>query len=240
MKPNAGLTTSNRSVVPAPSALAAFAVLGLMTVALLPAVGARLPWETEPEPNVSQVALTALGVVLLTAAYVMVAAQTSAWARTPAVLTFAYLAGIAMAKFILSPASFRNAPDTDLSEYLWLGLAVMVLYLGGLTFLYWFAGRYRQRQWPWLSKVGAVLAVLAFAVVSRSFAALVLGRDVGDYLRDVFRGGGVWLLLLLAGSTVAAIEAFGHSERALAFRAGLAVIVVYHALWVPYMIRLFD
>ena len=57
MPAHGGLRTNDRSVVPAPPALAALVALGLAAVLLLPALGADLPWETDPEPNATQLAV---------------------------------------------------------------------------------------------------------------------------------------------------------------------------------------
>ena len=240
MGADGGLRTNDRFVVAAAPALGAFVVLGLVAVVVLPALGADLPWETDPEPNATQVALTAFGVLLLTAGYVWAVARSRGWGRRLALLTLGYLGGIAVAKFVLSPASFHNNPDAELSEYLWLGIGVMVLYVGALVVLYALVPRAAAGGWPGTWRAGAVAGVLVFALASRYVAALVFGRDVGDYLADVFRGGGLWLVALLVVSTLAAIEAFGHPFRASAFATGLCVVIVYHGLWVAYMFRLFD
>lgn len=224
-----GVTEGDRSRALAP--LPALVILGLGAVWALPSLGASLPWETDPEPNASQLAASAFGIVVLTAGCLWMVARASAWPTRPAALTFAYLAAIATVKFILSPASFHNTEDAELSTYLWLGLVVMVLYLIALTGIYRMAGR---------SKAVTLGAVLVFAVASRYVAALVLGRDVGDYLGDVFGAGGLWLLVLLGGAALAAVECFRQPRPALSFRTGAAVIVVYHALWALYMLRLFD
>lgn len=107
----------------------------------------------------------------------------------------------------------------------------MVIYLIALTGLYRMAAR---------SKAVTLGGALVFAVASRYLAALVLGRDVGDYLGDVFGAGGLWLLALLGGAALAAVESFRQPRRDLSFRIGAAVIVVYHGLWALYMLRLFD
>lgn len=224
-----GVTEGHRSRELAP--LAALALLGSGAVWALPSLGASLPWETDPEPNASQLATSAFGIVVLTAGCLWMVARATAWPTRPAALAFAYLAAIATVKFILSPASFHNTEDTELSTYLWLGLVVMVLYLVALAGIYSMAGR---------SKAVTLGAVLVFAVASRYVAALVLGRDVDDYLGDVFGAGGVWLLALLGGAAFAAVECFREPRPALSFRTGAAVIVVYHGLWALYMLRLFD
>lgn len=226
--------------MPAWPAMAGLATLGLIAVLVLPAVGGSLPWETDPEPNASQVALTALGVVLLTGAYVWaVAREGGLGGATPALLTFGYLAGIAVVKFVLSPASFHNTEDASLTRYLWLGLGVMVLYLAGLAGVYWLARRYED-EWRLPSKVATVAGVLVFAVFGSQVGGELWGRDIGNYVADVLWGAGLWLLALLGASAAAAVDAFDRPERDVSFRAGLGVIVVYHGLWVAYMLRLFD
>ncbi len=235
-----GLGIKGRLVVPAPPALAALGVLGLVTVLVLPTVGADLPWETDPPPNATQLAVSGFAVLLLTAGCIWAIARSHGWTRPTALLTLAYLAGISAVKFVLSPASFHNEPDAELSEYLWLGVAVMVLYVAALVAVYRVVPRAEEGNWSPMWKPGAVAGVLAFALVTRYVAALVFGRDLGDYLGDVFRGGGLWLAALLAGSTLAAIEAFRRPDGANAFRAGVAIVVIYHGLWVVYMLRLFD
>lgn len=216
----------NRALVP----LAALVVLGLGAVWALPSLGASLPWETDPEPNATQLATSAFGIVMLTAGCLWMVARATAWPPRAATLTFAYLAAIAVVKFILSPASFHNTEDAELATYLWLGLVVMVIYLIALTGLYRMAGR---------SKAVTLAGALVFAVASRYLAALVLGRDVGDYLGDVFGAGGLWLLALLGGAALAAVECFRQPRPVLSLRTGAAVIVVYHGLWALYMLRLF-
>jgi hypothetical protein len=211
--------------------LAVLVVLGLGAVWALPSLGASLPWETDPEPNATQLAASAFGIVVLTAGCLWMVARATAWPTRPAVLTFAYLAAIAVVKFILSPASFHNTEDAELATYLWLGLVVLLLYLTALTGLSRTAGR---------PKAVTLGAVLLFAVASRYLAALVLGRDVGDYLGDVFGAGGLWLVALLGGAAFAAVECFRQPRPALSFGTGATVIVVYHGLWALYMLRLFD
>jgi hypothetical protein len=224
-----GVTEGDRNRVLAP--LAALVVCGLGAVWALPSLGASLPWETDPEPNATQLATSAFGIVVLTAGFLWIVARATAWPTRPAALTFAYLAAIATVKFILSPASFHNTEDAELATYLWLGLVVMLIYLIALAGLYRAAGR---------PKVVTLAAALLFALASRYLAALVLGRDVGDYLGDVFGAGGLWLLALLGGAALAAVECFRQPRPALSFRTGVAVIVLYHGLWALYMLRLFD
>ena len=224
-------TTRHWPPVPAPWALCGLVALGAVAVLLLPAAGSSLPWEIDPEPNATQLAATAFGVMVLTAGYLLAAAREAGWQRTPALLTFGYLTGIAVVKFILSPASFHNTPDTTLGTFVWLGLAVMALYLVALALIY------REVRRP---TVLLVVAALVLALLSRYLLAVVLGRDAGDYLGDIFSGAGWWLLALIGGSVVAAVESFRSGDRASLLRAGTAVIVVYHGLWALFMFRLFD
>ena len=221
----------DRALVPLAGPVAALAVVGLVAVWTLPSLGAALPWETDPEPNASQLAAAAFGIVVLTAGCLWMVARATGWPTQAAGLTFAYLTAIATVKFILSPASFQNTEDAELATYLWLGLVVLVLYLVALAALYRAAGR---------PKALTLGGILLFAVASRYLAALVLGHDVGDYLGDVFGAGGLWLLALLGSAAFAAAQCFDRPRPALSFRTGAAVIVVYHGLWALFMLRLFD
>src|SRR5687768_4746124 len=98
-----GVTKGDRDQSLAP--VAALALLGLGAVWALPSLGGSLPWETDPEPNATQLATSAFGIVVLTAGCVWVVARAGDWPTRPAALTFAYLTAIAVVKFILSPAS---------------------------------------------------------------------------------------------------------------------------------------
>jgi hypothetical protein len=91
-----------------------------------------------------------------------------------------------------------------------------------------------------ISKVAVIIGLLLFAVASRFVAAAILAPDVSEYLDDVFRGGGLWLFALLAGSLTAAVQAFDRAGRELAFRVGVCTVVVYHGLWGVFMFQLFD
>ncbi len=249
---SAGATRrSGPALLPAPWALAAVAFLGLVAVVQLPELASLLPYGDRPEPNEAQLAITALGLIALTAAYLYVAWNVARLSPAWSALTFAYLAAIVVAKFILSPAALHNAPGTTLAQHVWVGMAVLVLYVAGLGTVYAVAGRNRApRTWSWTSKAILVVGLVAFALVSRYVVALALGRAVADYQRDVFLGAGLWLPAMIGAAALAAVAAFdtaGHPpaglDPAAALRTtlvvGLTLLAVYQGLWVVYMLQLF-
>jgi hypothetical protein len=221
--------------------LVAIALAGVAAVLLLPEVASSLPRGDDPEPNAAQLAVTASVLVALTAAYLYVASQSAGLGTTWLALAVTYNAVIVVVKFILSPASFLRNEQAELAEYLWVGVAVMVLYVAALVAVFLMARRYRAAGgWPWTAKAGLVVALLVFAMGSRYLAAIVLGEAASDYLDHVFSGSGVWLPAFIAGASVAAIAAFDRAENLpAALGTGVALIVVYHGLWVPFMLRLF-
>ncbi|MEA2843365.1 MAG: hypothetical protein QOJ69_1036, partial [Actinomycetota bacterium] len=249
---SAGAARSGGPVlVPAPWALAAAAFLGLAAVIQLPELASLLPYGDRPEPNEAQLAITALGLIALTGAYLYVAWNVVRLSPAWAGLTFGYLAAIVVAKFILSPAALHNAPGTTLAQHVWVGMAVLVLYVAGLGTVYAVASRNRSpRTWSWSSKAVVVVGLLAFALVSRYVVALALGRAAADYLRDVFLGAGLWLPAMIGAAALAAVAAFDKAahppagvDPAAALRTtlvvGLALLAVYQGLWVVYMLQLF-
>lgn len=239
------------NLVPAPWALVAIAVLGLAAVTELPELASRLPFGDRPEPNEAQLAITALGLIGLTAAYLYVAWNVVRLSPAWAGFTFAYNAAIVVAKFILSPAALHNAPGTTLAQHVWVGMAVLVLYAAGLGAVFAVARRHRgPAPWSWSSKAVVVVGLLAFALVSRYVVALALGRAAADYLRDVFLGAGLWLPAMIGVAGLAAVEAFDRAahppagvDPAASLRTtlalGLALLAVYQGLWVVSMLRLF-
>jgi len=148
---------------------------------------------------------------------------------------------IVVVKSILSPASFRRNEQAELSNDLGVGVTVMLLYIAALVAVFLMARRYRVAGgWPLPAKAGLVIALLVFAMVSRYVAALVLGEATGDYLDHVFSGAGVWLPALTAVAAATAAVAFDRApDLPAALGIGVALVVVYHALWVPFMLRLF-
>ncbi len=202
------------ALVPAPWALFAIALLGLVAVIQLPEMASLLPYGDRPEPNEAQLAVTALGLIALTAAYLYVAWNVARLSPAWAGLTFAYNAAIVVAKFILSPAALHNAPGTTLAQHLWVGMAVLLLYAGGLAVVYAVALRNRSPgTWSWSSKAIVVVGLLAFALVSRYVVALALGRAASDYLRDVFLGAGLWLPAMIGAAALAAGAAFDRAAH---------------------------
>ncbi len=215
--------------------LAVLFVLGLSTVLILPSLVA----EQDQESRSFLSAITAVVVLSLTAVYIWAVQRMTGWDRASAILTFCFLAGIATIKFVVSPGAFFSTAGVTLEEYLWLGAGVLILYLVGLSAIYWVSRRYRGRIWPRTSKAVVVVCLVVFAAGSRYLAANILTANVSDYISDTFRGAGIWLLVLLFGSVVAAIQAFDGAGRERAFRVGLSVIVIYHAMWAVFMYRLF-
>ena len=114
-----------------------------MAVIQLPELASLLPYGDRPEPNEAQLAITALGLIALTAAYLYVAWNVARLSPAWAGLMFAYNAAIVVAKFILSPAALHNAPGTTLAQHVWVGMAVLLLYVAGLVTVYAVALRNR-------------------------------------------------------------------------------------------------
>jgi hypothetical protein len=247
----ASVSDANHQLLPAPATLAACGVVGLAAVLLLPEMASVLPWGDRPEPNEVQLAGTSLGVLLLTAGYLCVATRVTGLGASWGLLAFGYNAALVVVKFVLSPASYYHSPRTALSEHLWVGISVMLLYAGALGAIFAMVRRYQgSRPWPWPAKLGLVAALVVFAMACRYVVALVLGRTASDYLRHVFAGAGIWLPALIASASFLAVETFDRAAHASAsrgpeaslratFAVGLALIGVYHGLWVVFMMRLF-
>jgi len=235
------LAGAGRTALPAPAALAAVALAGLAAVLLLPEVASALPRGGDPEPNATQLAVTSAVLVALTAAYLCAAAASAGLGTVWLAWAFAYNAVIIVVKFILSPASFRRNSQAGLAEYLGVGVTVMLLYIAAVIAIFLMARRQRASGvWPWTAKAGLVVALLVFAMGSRYVAAVVLGEAAGDYLDHVFSGAGVWLPALIVAASVAAVAAFDlATDLRAALGTGIALIVLHHVLWVPFMLRLF-
>lgn len=228
-------------MVPAPAALAAIAVAGVAGVLVLPEVAPALPRGGDPEPNATQLAITSAGLLALTATYLYLAAREASLDTAWLVLAFTYNAAIVVVKFILSPASFHQTPESELTDYLAVGLAVMLLYGAGLIAVFLVARRQRAAgSWSSTAKAGLVVALVLFAMASRYIAAVVLGEAASDYLDRVFSGTGWWLPAFIAAASLAAVAAFERAtDLPAALRVGLALIVLYHVLWAIFMLRLF-
>ena len=235
------LAAAGPGALPAPAALAAVALAGVVAVLVLPEVASSLPRGGDPEPNATQLAVTSAVLVALTAAYLYVAAQSASLGTTWLAPAFAYNAAIVVVKFILSPASFHRTSESELTDYLAVGLAVMLLYGAALIAVFLVARRQRATgSWSWTAKAGLVVALVVFAMASRYIAAVVLGEAASDYLDRVFSGTGWWLPAFIAAASLAAVAAFERAtDLPAALRVGLALIVLYHVLWAIFMLRIF-
>ncbi len=251
VKPHPGNGRRLPAVSPV-GAVCVLAVAGIVAVSVVPEVASVLPWGDRPEPNAAQLAATTVGIFLLTGAGLWWVANTSGLGSAWLALAFAYNTGIVVVKFIVSPAAYRESRHTTLAQYVWVGVAVMVLYAAGLGAVYLVARRNRApRRWTWSSKVVVVLGLLAFALASRFLATVALEQAAADYLGHVFSGAGLWLPALIVGVSVLAVQAFDVAAHPAAggdaaadlettLVTGVALIAVYHALWALYMVRLFS
>jgi len=229
----------------------ALAVLGTVAVVAAPELAPALPWGDRPEPNPAQVALTTLAILALTAAGLWWVTRSLGSSPAWLGLAFAYNAGIALVKFVVSPAAYSNHRQTSLAQYLAVGVAVMALYAAGLVAVYRLARRHRTPLvWTWASKLPLVLGLLVFAMASRFLASVALDSAAAGYLGHVFSGAGLWLPALIVGVSVFAIQAFdaaahpgagnGVAQLDATLAIGLGLVAVYHGLWALYMVRLFS
>ncbi len=228
--------------------LTALGALGLGWVFLAPELATALPYGDRPEPNATQLAFTALGLTLLTGLYLWRTADRLADRSRWWTLAWAYNAAIVVIKFILSPAAYRNTPTTTLGEFVGVGLVAMVFYVVGLVIVYAAVAR-RPGPTPapaptptrWRTKAAVVAVLVVLAVSARWVAAVVLGAGAEEYFRHVWRGAGILLPLLVASTALLAVEAFDRAgDKGRALQDGFALILVYHLLWVVFMVRMFD
>lgn len=247
--PTAG---ANLKLVPSPWALAACTAVAVALVLGLPVVARMLPSGSEAWPNPTQAATTAVGILLVTVAYLYLARASTGLSNA----WFAYAAGynavIVVIKFILSPGSFYNTSGITLGRYVSIGFVVMLFYAVSLLVVWAVASRYQQpRPWTTSLKLAVLAGIFLFAMASRLLAALAVGSGAAGYLSRIFSGSGLVLPALLLITTALAIQAFddaGHPPEASlapaflrsALGIGLSLIVVYHALWAIFMFRLFS
>jgi hypothetical protein len=243
---------ANLKLVPSPWGLAACTAVGVALVLGLPVLARILPRGSEAWPNPTQAATTAVGILLVTVAYLYLAGASTGLSNA----WFAYAAGyngaIVVIKFILSPGSFHNASGIRLGQYVSIGFVVMLFYAVSLWVIWAVANRYRQpRSWTALSRLALLAGISLFAMGSRFLAGLAVGSGASDYLGRIFSGSGLILPALLLLTTALAIQAFddaGHPAEPIMAQAllgsalgvGLSLIVVYHALWAIFMFRLFS
>jgi hypothetical protein len=223
-------------LVPEPGALIGFIALGIAAVVVLPRIATDLPHLGRPEQ--AQRALTALGVLASTAAYLFAAARSRAalgvrWLPP----TLAYALGLVIVKMILSPEAFRATNGASLTSFLTTGLAFVPLYLGALLVMYRAVERGSAATRGGRTAVALALAVVA--VGARLLAALVLG-NASEYLGDLL-GRGLVFPVVVAVASFAVLESFVRAGRAAgdSLKVAIAVVLVHHVVWVVYMIRLF-
>lgn len=240
------------NLVPSPLALAACTAVGVALVLGLPVVARILPRGAAEWPNPTQAATTAVGILLITVAYLYLARASTGLSNA----WFGYAAGyngaIVVIKFILSPGSFYNTSGITLGRYVSIGFVVMLFYAVSLLIVWAVASRYQQpRHWTTFSKLAVLAGIFLFAMASRFLAATAVGSGAAGYLSRIFSGSGLVLPALLLITTALAIQAFddaGHPAEASlapaflrsALGIGLSLIVVYHALWAIFMFRLFS
>jgi hypothetical protein len=223
---------------------------GAAAVWVLPAVATVLPRGSDPQPNPMQFALTATGLIIISAAYLFFISAITAMDRSWFGLALGYNACLIMIKFILSPSSFRKAHAAPLGRYLAVGLLVMGFYILGL----WAIGAVARRhlppnKWSWASKIGLAVGVAVAASLIRYVAAVAAGTSPPGLPGSLI---GVRLLMpaVIAVACVVIIEMFDRTARPrvavegstaieLTVRVGVALIVAYHLLWALYMLKLF-
>ena len=232
-----GLGDSDRGVVPAPALLVAFFLLGSLAVIQLPSLARHLPHPGRIAQ--AQYAATAVGIFLLTVAYLYLASRVEPAFDLPWTLWSAlYATGLVIVKFILSPTAFDKTGGASLDSFVTTGLLVMPLYLGACGVMYVVARR-ADGDWTLSSKVWVALGLAVLAVVTRLVAAVILGT-ASQYL-DGFIGTGLILPILVAGASFALMQSFDRARPSLKPALGVAVtlVVAQHVLWALYMYRLF-
>ena len=223
--------------LPAPGALVGAGVLGILAVLALPNLADNLPHPGRLEQ--AQYALTCLGVVMLTSAYVILVSRTHpALNRSWMLWTLLYGAGLVIVKFIMSPTAFEKSPGASLRGFITAGMVVMPLYLAGLAIMRSMAER-RRGSWSLQSKLVAAAGFAVLAVVTRLVVAFILGT-ASEYLED-FIGPGLILPVVAAAASFAMMESFDQAGTASksALGVGIALVLLPHLLWPVYMYRLF-
>lgn len=221
----------------AAAAAAGFAVLGALAVLVLPEIADDLPHPGRDDQ--ARYAMTCLGVVIATAAFVYAfAAALGGGLERAWVPTVTYGSGLAIVKFILSPTAFSKSSGVSLGEFVASGLAVLPVYLAAIAFLYSAASR-ALGEWPVASKLRLAVLLAVIAVATRYGVSLVLGTG-SDYLRSLV-GTGLVLPVVVAGASFAVMESFDRARLSLklALAEAVLLVLVHHVLWIVYMYRLF-
>jgi hypothetical protein len=216
----------------------ALVAFGIAAVLELPTIAQHLPRAGRPEQ--ATFAATAAGVIAITAAFLY------AYSRRHPALSRAWLgwmiaanAGVVIVKFVLSPSAFSKTTDPSLTRFLVTGLVVMLLYFAGLTAIF-FAVPRATAHWPAAPKVRLAVVLAVLAVMARIAAAAVNGTT-STYLKDVARGPGLLLPVLVVAASLAVMESLQRAGTALrtAFGLTLLLVAVDHGLWVISMRHLF-
>jgi hypothetical protein len=227
----------DRVFIPAPAALLAFLSLGFLAVVTLPNIADDLPHPGRVEQ--AQYAITCLGLIVLTGAYVYTVTRAQpkldrAWM----LWTLLYGAGLLIVKFILSPTAFQKSADTSLGEFVTSGLVVVPLYVAAFGYLYLLARR-RSENWSLRARLGVAATLAIVAVATRIVIALIVGT-APEYMEDLI-GPGLVLPAVVAAASLALMQSFVLAGRHLksALGVGLTLVIGHHLLWTVYMYQLF-
>ncbi len=231
-----------------------FGLLGLaaiLAVVFIPELASELTAGSERQERAAQFAATSVALLACTAGYLCALALRAGLDARWALLTLGYGALLVIIKFILSPAAFDATPQASLAEYVGVGLVVMVFYCLALALVYALAQRVSpEAAWSRMSKVRVAAGLVLLSILGRVVAVAVVGAPGGDYLHHVFSGAGLILPVAVGVAVVLVVEAFDRARRRsvggpddalrISLGVGVSIVLVYHALWVVYMVRLFS
>jgi hypothetical protein len=226
------------------------ALIALAAVLFLPNLRAGHSGENLRIRQSVQFALTGLIVIACTTAYLWSIARATPLGRPWFAPMLSFGALMVAVKFILSPSAYRISGGDSLGRYLGVGLVVMVFYLLAPLTMFVLARRYEaSRRWSWPVRVLLFCVVACLAAIARFAAAPFVGARASQYLHHVFSGAGLILPVALALMAILVIAAFergmavsrssGFHGVTVTFTAAALLIVVYHALWVIFMVRIY-
>ena len=231
-------------------ATSALAASGLLIVTFVPELASRLSNPTGSAIP-SQSAATSFVLLVVTGIYLYRVSRIPGLGLWWAGLALGFSAGVVVIKFILSPSAFAASRDTSLGEFIAIGLVVALAYVAALWLIKRIA-RHRtyDKPWPWRSKLTLALGAALVAVAFRYLASVIVGAPDTGSIRHSFQEAGLILpatVLLAAASALGMFDrarrgtadAAGEDAVATTIAVGTALVVVYHALWVLYMYRLF-